>query len=135
MPGGCSAGCGAVWFADQALSASLRMRFGGGKIACSDHAHHPTCSLGWLVELSLFESFVAWEECAHQARASPGAGQRLREAVRSRIVASLPKALDVNALAAEHGMSGTHFSRAHRAHACALRRRGANLPSHAHAAR
>lgn len=62
------------------------------------------------VELALFEFLVACEQCAQKARDSSGAGERMLEAIRSRVVASLPKAPDVNALAAEHGMSRTHFS-------------------------
>jgi AraC-like DNA-binding protein len=67
------------------------------------------------VELALFEFLVACEKCAQPARDSSGEGQRLLEAVRSRVVAKLPQALDVNALAAEHGMSRTHFSHFFRA--------------------
>jgi AraC-like DNA-binding protein len=67
------------------------------------------------VELALFEFLVACEQCAQRARDSSGEGQRLLEAVRSRVVASLPKAIDVNALAAEFGMSRTHFSHFFRA--------------------
>ncbi len=62
------------------------------------------------VELALFEFLVACEQCAQMARHSSGEGERLREEVRARVVASLPEALDVNALAVEHGMSRTHFS-------------------------
>jgi AraC-like DNA-binding protein len=62
------------------------------------------------VELALFELVLAYERCAHQARDSSGEGQRLLEAVRARILAGLPKALGVDALAAEHGMSRSHFS-------------------------
>jgi len=61
-------------------------------------------------ELALFEFLVACERNARPARDSSNESQRLLEAVRSRVVASLPKALDVNALAAEYGMSRTHFS-------------------------
>jgi AraC-like DNA-binding protein len=67
------------------------------------------------VELALFQFLVACEESAHQARASSGEGERLIEAVRARVEASLPAALDVNALAADHGMSRTHFSHFFRA--------------------
>jgi AraC-like DNA-binding protein len=67
------------------------------------------------VELALFELLVACEQCVERARDSSGEGQRLLEAVRARVVASLPKALDVNALAAEYGMSRTHFSHFFRA--------------------
>ncbi len=61
-------------------------------------------------ELALFEFLVACERNARSARDSSNESQGLLEAVRSRVVASLPKALDVNALAAEYGMSRTHFS-------------------------
>jgi AraC-like DNA-binding protein len=61
-------------------------------------------------ELALFEFLLAFERNAQQARGGSQEGQRLLEAVRSRIVSSLPKALDVNALAAEYGMSRSHFS-------------------------
>jgi AraC-like DNA-binding protein len=68
------------------------------------------------VELALFEFLVACEQCAQRARDNPGEGRRLLEAVRARIIASLPKALDVNALAADYGMSRSHFSHFFRAH-------------------
>ena len=67
------------------------------------------------VELALFEFLVACEQCAQQARRGSGQGQRLLEMVRSRVVATLPEALDANALAADHGMSRTHFSHFFRA--------------------
>jgi len=79
------------------------------------------------VELSLFEFLLACEESAQQvrdsSRDSPDKGQRLLEAVRSRVVASLPKALDVQALAADYGMSRTHFSHF-------FRRRSGLTPAH-----
>jgi len=75
------------------------------------------------VELALFEFLLAYEQCAQQARDRSGEGQRLLEAVRSRIVASLPKALDVHALAVEYGMSRTHFSHF-------FRRRSGLTPAH-----
>jgi AraC-like DNA-binding protein len=62
------------------------------------------------VERALFEFLVACEEGAQKARDRSGEGQRLLEAVQTRVIASLPKALDVNALAAEYGMTRTHFS-------------------------
>jgi AraC-like DNA-binding protein len=62
------------------------------------------------VELALVEFVLAYERCAHQARDHAGDGQRLLDEIRSRVVARLPKAIDVNALAAEYGMSRTHFS-------------------------
>jgi AraC-like DNA-binding protein len=68
------------------------------------------------VELALFEFLLACEQAAQQARDSSLEGRQLLDAVRSRIVAGLPKALDVHALAAEYGMSRTHFSHLFRAH-------------------
>ncbi len=67
------------------------------------------------VELALFQFLVACEQSAHKAKTSSGEGGRLLEEVRSRVVAALPNALDVNALAAEYGMSRTHFSHFFRA--------------------
>lgn len=67
------------------------------------------------VELALFEFLVAYEQCAQGTRDNSREGQRLLETVRSRVVASLPNSVDVNALAAEHGMSRTHFSHFFRA--------------------
>jgi AraC-like DNA-binding protein len=67
------------------------------------------------VELALFELVLAYERWAHQPRDSFGEGQRLLQVVRSRIVASLPKAIAVDALAAEYGMSRSHFSHFFRA--------------------
>jgi hypothetical protein len=62
------------------------------------------------VELALVEFVLAYERYAHQARDNADDGQRLLDDIRSRVVARLPKAIDVNALAAEYGMSRTHFS-------------------------
>jgi AraC-like DNA-binding protein len=67
------------------------------------------------VERALFELLVDCEQCAHQARDNAGEGERLLEAVRARVVAGLPRALDVNSLAADYGMSRTHFSHLFRA--------------------
>jgi AraC-like DNA-binding protein len=67
------------------------------------------------VELALFEFLVACEQSAQEARDSSGEPSRLQESVRARVLGSLPRALDVNALAAEHGMSRTHFSHYFRA--------------------
>jgi AraC-like DNA-binding protein len=79
------------------------------------------------VELALFEFLLACEECAQQERDSsrdiPDKGRQLLDAVRSRIVGTLPKALDVHALAAEYGMSRTHFSHF-------FRRRSGLTPAH-----
>jgi AraC-like DNA-binding protein len=67
------------------------------------------------VEQTLFELVFAYERWAHQARDKSGEGQRLLDAVRARIVASLPKAVGVETLAADYGMSRTHFSHLFRA--------------------
>jgi AraC-like DNA-binding protein len=61
-------------------------------------------------ELALFEFLVACEQSAQRTRNSSDEGRRLLEAVRSRVVADLTNALNVAALAAEYGMSRTHFS-------------------------
>jgi AraC-like DNA-binding protein len=68
------------------------------------------------VELALFEFMVAYERAAQEARDRPGEGRRLLATVEARVVASLPEALDVRALAAEYGMSRTHFSHFFRSH-------------------
>lgn len=62
------------------------------------------------VELALFDFVLAYERWAHDGSDSSGDRQRLLDAVRARIVASLPKAVGVDALAADHGMSRSHFS-------------------------
>jgi AraC family transcriptional regulator of arabinose operon len=67
------------------------------------------------VELALFEFLLACEQAAQPARDSSVEGRQLLDAVRSRIVAGLPKALDVHTLAAEYSMSRTHFSHFFRA--------------------
>jgi AraC-like DNA-binding protein len=67
------------------------------------------------VEGALFDFLLTYQREAHQTRDSSGEGQRLLDAVRARILASLPKALGVEALAAEHGMSRSHFSHFFRA--------------------
>lgn len=67
------------------------------------------------LELALFEFLVTCEQEAQQARDRSGEGRRLLETVRARVLAGLPRAIDVNALAAEYGMSRTHFSHFFRA--------------------
>lgn len=62
------------------------------------------------VELALFDFVLAYERWAQQARDSSGEGQRLLDAVRSLVIASLPKAIGVETLAAKYGMSRSHFS-------------------------
>ncbi len=67
------------------------------------------------VELALFEFVLAYERWASQARDPLGEAERLLDQVRSRIVASLPEAIDVQALAKEYGMSRSSFSHFFRA--------------------
>jgi AraC-like DNA-binding protein len=66
-------------------------------------------------ELALFEFVLAYERWASQRNDRSGEGRGILEAVRSRVVATLPKPLVVEALAAEHGMSRSHFSHFFRA--------------------
>jgi AraC-like DNA-binding protein len=67
------------------------------------------------LELTLFEFVLAYERWAHQARGDFAEGQRLLDSVRSRVITSLPKAVEVATLAAEYGMSRGHFSHVFRA--------------------
>jgi len=67
------------------------------------------------VELALFEFVVSYERWADQASDHSGERQRLLDEVRTRIVASLPKAAGVDALAAEYGMGRSCFSHFFRA--------------------
>lgn len=66
-------------------------------------------------ELALFEFVLAYERWAGQPDDRSGEGVRMLEAVRARIVTSLPRAIAVEVLAAEHGMSRSHFSHFFRA--------------------
>ena len=66
-------------------------------------------------ELALFEFVLAYERWARQPSDRSGDGGRMLEALRSRIVASLPRPIAVEMLAAEHGMSRSHFSHFFRA--------------------
>jgi two-component system response regulator YesN len=66
-------------------------------------------------ESALFEFVLAREQSVQQARYKSDECIRLLEAVRSRIVASLPKTIGVDSLAAEYGMSRSNFSHFFRA--------------------
>jgi AraC-like DNA-binding protein len=68
------------------------------------------------VELALFEFVLVYERWASQTHDGPDEGQRLLDEVRSRIIASLPKVINVHSLAAEYGMSRSHFSHFFRTH-------------------
>jgi AraC-like DNA-binding protein len=67
------------------------------------------------VEAALFDFVLAYAREMQQARDSTGEGRRLLDAVRIRILASLPKAIAVEDLATEYGMSRSHFSHFFRA--------------------
>jgi AraC-like DNA-binding protein len=67
------------------------------------------------VELALFEFVIAYERLAHQLRDPSGERDRLLEAVRSWVLANPRRAVSVDALAAEYGMSRSHFSHFFRA--------------------
>lgn len=62
------------------------------------------------VEAALFDFLFAYERTAHRAQDSSGEGQRLLDAVRSRILSNLPAAAGVEELARDYGMSRSHFS-------------------------
>ena len=61
-------------------------------------------------ELALWEFVLAFERWSYEARDSSGEGHRLLEEVRALILAGLPRSVSVAALAAEYGMSRSHFS-------------------------
>jgi AraC-like DNA-binding protein len=62
------------------------------------------------VELALTELVVAFERCLYSSQEGAGECQRLLGEIRNRVVAALPKVIDVHTLANEYGMSRTHFS-------------------------
>ena len=61
------------------------------------------------VELALFEFALAYERWAEQGHADFGAGQRLLDETRARILAALPGTVNVADLARQEGMSRKHF--------------------------
>jgi AraC-like DNA-binding protein len=67
------------------------------------------------VELALFEFVIAYERLAHQLSDPSGERDRLLAAVREWVLSNPSRALNVGALAAEYGMSRSHFSRFFRA--------------------
>jgi len=67
------------------------------------------------VELALFELTLAFERMAHQLRDPDGERERLLDEVRSRVLANPRQPIGVDALAAEHGMSRSHFTHHFRA--------------------
>ena len=67
------------------------------------------------VELALFEFLVAYERRADEIRDPEGDRERLLEWLRERVLASRRHPLDVDQVAAERGMSRSHFSHHFRA--------------------
>jgi AraC-like DNA-binding protein len=61
-------------------------------------------------EIALFEFVLTFDRWAQQAREGGSEGQRWMDESRRRALARLPKALAAQALAAEFGMSRSHFS-------------------------
>jgi AraC-like DNA-binding protein len=68
------------------------------------------------VELALFDFVLAYERWAHLARDHSGQRKQLLHNVRQRVVAALPNALPVDAIATDYGMTRSHFS--HFFHSC-----------------
>jgi AraC-like DNA-binding protein len=62
------------------------------------------------VELALFEFVIAYERLAYQLGDPDGERDRLLEAVRKKVLADPQRPINVDALAAEHAMSRSHFS-------------------------
>jgi AraC-like DNA-binding protein len=67
------------------------------------------------VELALFEFVIAYERLAHQLSDPSGERERLLNRVREYVLANPRRALNVDALAAEYGMTRSHFSHFFRA--------------------
>ena len=62
------------------------------------------------VEMALFELVIAYERVAHKLSDPEGERERLLEALRARVMADPTRPLGVARVAAEHGMSRSHFS-------------------------
>lgn len=67
------------------------------------------------VELALFELMLAYERLADELQYPEGDRERLLERLRERVLASRRSLLDVEQVAAERGMSRSHFSHHFRA--------------------
>jgi AraC-like DNA-binding protein len=67
------------------------------------------------VELALFELLLAYERRADELRDPEGDRERLLDWLRARVLASRRSPLDVEQIAAERGMSRSHFSHHFRA--------------------
>jgi len=64
----------------------------------------------YAVELALFDFTLAYERWAHHASDRSGQRKQLLDDIRERVVAALPKAAPVHVIAADYGMSRSHFS-------------------------
>jgi AraC-like DNA-binding protein len=62
------------------------------------------------VERAIFDFVLAFERWVRQATKQVREDERLLDDVRARVLARLPKAIEVSSLAAEFGMSRSHFS-------------------------
>ncbi len=62
------------------------------------------------VELDLFEFTLAYERLAHRQSDPAGERERLLESLRGRVLATPRQPASIDAVAAEHGMSRSHFS-------------------------
>ena len=67
------------------------------------------------VELALFELTLAFERMAQQLRDPDGERERLLDELRSRVLANPRQPIAIDALAADRGMSRSHFSHDFRA--------------------
>ena len=67
------------------------------------------------VELALFEFVLAYERLAHELGDPEGERERLLGALRARVLAAPRHPVSVDAVAAERGMSRSHFSHHFRA--------------------
>jgi len=67
------------------------------------------------VELALFEFVLAYERLAHESSHPSNQRDRLLDDVRRWVLANSKRVVNVDALAAEHGMSRSHFSHFFRA--------------------
>jgi AraC-like DNA-binding protein len=62
------------------------------------------------VEMALFELVIAYERLAHKLSDPEGERERLLDALRARVMGDPSRPLGVARVAAEHGMSRSHFS-------------------------
>ncbi|MEN9937344.1 MAG: hypothetical protein RLZZ387_3923 [Chloroflexota bacterium] len=75
-----------------------------------EHVCRPTPRDSIAHERALFEFLWEHERAALRGRGAPSEGERLLEAVRGYVLASLARPVGVAEVAARHGMSRSHFS-------------------------